>query len=372
MERRAILGSPPCARAASAWREWGPSVGRLSSADVRQTIAAERALLCHPHGEGELLAAIVRELDPLLSADLTQAYTLELFTEGVALRDYASTRLTRAAVRRGFDTAIAAGKGSRFGSYNPLRPERAQRDVALRSIQLHVRARGRHGPLSQVLPEYGLSVAHQMRMLVCDGTSLLAWVGGYREDGFTPREVAILNRLAPTLKRRLSVERLLDDAEIIHSALSAALEQLARPAMVVSRRGSIDYMNESAGAIWEASPEVLREKIRLVLRDGKGEPSLDAVPLSHSSGGGWLLLDRTSQPQRSEAACAILARRHGLTKRETEVLSLVIRGATNLQTACALECSERTVEQHVGRLLGKLDCENRASLGARVRDVDGF
>jgi DNA-binding CsgD family transcriptional regulator len=299
---------------------------------------------------------------------MAQAYTLEVRTEGVSLGDYVSTKLSRAAVQNAFASAIA--QDPRFGSFNPLQPEREQQNIALRSKQLKPLDDGREGPLEQMLPRFGLSVRHQMRALVCTQGRLLAWVGGYREDGFGPREVAILNRLTPALRDRLSVERLLADAELTRLGLVAALERLGRPAFVVSGGGSVVFMNETAQTLWRSDPKKVREHLRLSLGERRENLPFESVPLSSGQGcGGFLLLGRLNATGRMEAACTLLEERHGLTQREAQVLRLVAQGSTNLQAGLALGCSERTVEQHVGRLLQKLDCAHRAGLVARLLEA---
>lgn len=48
-----------------------------------------------------------------------------------------------------------------------------------------------------------------------------------------------------------------------------------------------------------------------------------------------------------------------LTKRETEVLSLIEKGLTNDQIACQLNLKRRTVEFHVSNILRKLEVSSR-------------
>ena len=53
-----------------------------------------------------------------------------------------------------------------------------------------------------------------------------------------------------------------------------------------------------------------------------------------------------------------------LTRREVEVAALVARGLTNRQIADELVVSERTVDAHVGNILGKLGFSSRARIAA--------
>jgi DNA-binding CsgD family transcriptional regulator/tetratricopeptide (TPR) repeat protein len=60
----------------------------------------------------------------------------------------------------------------------------------------------------------------------------------------------------------------------------------------------------------------------------------------------------------------------GLTPREREVAALVARGLTNLQVAEELTISERTVEGHVERILGKLEFRSRGQIAAWLAGVE--
>ena len=60
----------------------------------------------------------------------------------------------------------------------------------------------------------------------------------------------------------------------------------------------------------------------------------------------------------------------GLTAREREVALLVARGLSNRQIADELFIGERTVETHVGNILGKLDFSSRTQIATWVVDPD--
>jgi DNA-binding NarL/FixJ family response regulator len=53
---------------------------------------------------------------------------------------------------------------------------------------------------------------------------------------------------------------------------------------------------------------------------------------------------------------------HSLTKREAQVLQLLLRHSTNKEISSVLGISERTAKFHVSNILGKLDLEDRRSL----------
>jgi DNA-binding NarL/FixJ family response regulator len=59
-----------------------------------------------------------------------------------------------------------------------------------------------------------------------------------------------------------------------------------------------------------------------------------------------------------------------LTSREREIAALVARGMTNLQVAAELTISERTVEGHVERILGKLEFRSRSQIAAWLAGIE--
>jgi DNA-binding CsgD family transcriptional regulator/pimeloyl-ACP methyl ester carboxylesterase len=73
-----------------------------------------------------------------------------------------------------------------------------------------------------------------------------------------------------------------------------------------------------------------------------------------------------SKPGRAgRRALRLLAMKsESLTRREREVVELVVRGLTNRQIAGELYLSEKTVGNHIGRILTKLDLPSRTRLAA--------
>ena len=64
------------------------------------------------------------------------------------------------------------------------------------------------------------------------------------------------------------------------------------------------------------------------------------------------------------AAFAEAVEAAGLTPRETEVLDLIVRGATNAEIAQELVISPKTVDHHVSAVLAKLGVGSRREAGA--------
>ncbi|MGI6295991.1 MAG: helix-turn-helix domain-containing protein [Armatimonadota bacterium] len=55
-----------------------------------------------------------------------------------------------------------------------------------------------------------------------------------------------------------------------------------------------------------------------------------------------------------------------LTKRETQVLSLVLEGKSSREVAFALFCSKRTVDYHLTKIYEKLEVSNRVQAMRRA------
>jgi NarL family two-component system response regulator LiaR len=85
----------------------------------------------------------------------------------------------------------------------------------------------------------------------------------------------------------------------------------------------------------------------------RGEAIIDPVVAAR-------LLDRLAEGGSAEAWRAPDAAFHGrLTRREQEVLALIVGGRSNKRIARELEISERTVKAHVGHVLAKLGVNDR-------------
>ena len=99
----------------------------------------------------------------------------------------------------------------------------------------------------------------------------------------------------------------------------------------------------------------------------KGVPATDlqTAVRTVAGGGAWLdpaVIARVLQTYRSATmAPATGSSLSVLTAREREVLTLIARGATNIEIAAQLVLSEGTVKTHVSHLFTKLDLRDRAA-----------
>lgn len=72
----------------------------------------------------------------------------------------------------------------------------------------------------------------------------------------------------------------------------------------------------------------------------------------------------------NRGSAATAARRYALTKRETEVLALVVQSFTSGQVANRLCIAEATVGDHIKSLMRKMKCTKRSELIARVYNLE--
>jgi DNA-binding CsgD family transcriptional regulator len=83
-------------------------------------------------------------------------------------------------------------------------------------------------------------------------------------------------------------------------------------------------------------------------------------------GAGKVLYLLILEPFRSRDTVRVAARRYALTKREHEILILILEGANAPEIAMALHISEHTVQGYFKRLLKKTRSRNRAAMVANV------
>jgi DNA-binding CsgD family transcriptional regulator len=119
--------------------------------------------------------------------------------------------------------------------------------------------------------------------------------------------------------------------------------------------------------------EAAQTRVALARALGSHAPAAAVVEARHA----LATFERLGARRDADAAAAVLRelgvsartfpKGYGtLTRRETEVLSLLAEGCSNAQIAQRLYISRRTAEHHVARILGKLGLRNRAEAAAYV------
>ena len=180
------------------------------------------------------------------------------------------------------------------------------------------------------------------------------------------------------LLARVSVH--LTNARVVHSS-QTALDINGRPAFAMHRNGQHCWFTPHAAGIlgrlfpgWSAQTGVLPPALGAPLvhllanEPASGHVALDidgiqleCVLLRRTGDDEWLF--RLSE-QREGDEQRLLAKRHGMTAREAEVLLWISRGKQNREMSEILGISPRTVNKHLEQVFQKLGVENRASAAA--------
>lgn len=317
-------------------------------------------------GAPPVLATLANDLPLFLDAEHACCYGLSTAGDRLHL-DFVYTERDEGA------EAFAADMGSwiaqapvRFGFYNPVEPEPWQRNRALRVEDFRRPAEEDLPPLyTQFLPRWGLEKCDQMRVVLCEGSAMLAWVGGFREQPFGLRQRAILSAIVPALRRRLLLDRHLEMASFHSAALTAALEALAAPAYILDGANRVVQCNPAGKLLLERDRAGVAAELRQSRQLDDGTAPFAIAPFSVAGITNHCLAIRRMASDQAPAI-ALVGLRWGLTPRQVQVLELLARGFSNKAIGVQLRCAERTVELHVTAILEKSSCPSRSALMARL------
>jgi len=339
------------------------AVPRLANRDRRGVAETAACLATMVDGGPPGVSVVLPEFRRLLGMEFGLSFAVGDRGEGPALDFLFGYGVPTAQVRAALGEMMRRFRGC-FGGFDALHPERPQRNLPM-TMRDVVAASPRLPPVvGELFPRFGIAGFDQLRVLVCEGSSLLAWVGGFREAPFTDRDKRVLGALVPALRRRLAVERQLGEAPVAIAALAAALEAVGTAAFVIRGSGAVVHANSAGRALLAED----RRLVTALLHDrvrGLAAASSDLVRLEGGVPDHWLALLRGGSRPDPAPRVAAAARRWGLTAREAQVLDRLARGEANKTIAAALGCAPNTVEVHVSALLGKSGCESRAQLVAR-------
>lgn len=362
-------------------------MARLSAYDQRQLAELVDSLRCWRPGERPTLESVMLPVRSLLDTDRFGGYSVKVDTDSVSPDVVASSgSLLNGSGTRERVESFMRRSGRRPGGYDAARPEPEQRNrvflfpptlawldelerdggewerrlgVPDQQLQDHLRA----GYASYLRP-IGMD-RHQMRLIVSDGESMLAYLAAAQEEPFTDRQRLLLTRLRRPLRDRLQLEQQLRGAPLAAAALEAALEAVALPAFLVSGNGLIRARNAAGRVLGDQLGPVLAEALRASIA---GRPSVPAFRLSRIEVPGfpcyYLAVQQPGAGDDSGRLAAATAR-WGLTRRQTEVLARLARGQSNKEVAVALGLGQSTVELHVTNLLDKVEVSSRSELIAR-------
>jgi DNA-binding CsgD family transcriptional regulator len=177
-----------------------------------------------------------------------------------------------------------------------------------------------------------------------------------REHDFSERDVAFVRALLPHLSR----------------ALSFFVERNHRPRatgiLIFDNIGAVVYSNDAATHILKGKPA---EAIPLPI--GQSVPSQGSTIFQSDQGDYTVGMQTIPGPYKvvslEPVMHATLRSRlasMGLTPRQQEIASRVLRGVSNKRIASELDLMEQTVKDHIHAIFRKLGIHHRAELAARV------
>ncbi|MGM0579018.1 MAG: helix-turn-helix transcriptional regulator [Myxococcota bacterium] len=252
--------------------------------------------------------------------------------------------------------------------YHPSRPSRAQRNRVLDLDDLYRTGKPLPAVARDLYPRFDLDRLDQLRVLVCDGPSMLTWLGAWREQPYTVRERMLFKGLVPAVRERLRLERAAGREAFEQVALDAALELFATPAWVVrwdGRNVRVLHANPAGIGALEARRQRVVERLRRTCASPGPAQPLRLLRLGGPGHGDLRLLVERVPIEPPEPRLAAASARWGLTARERQVLAMLAAGTSNRTIGDALKIASRTVEAHVTAVLRKADVGSRSELVAR-------
>lgn len=156
------------------------------------------------------------------------------------------------------------------------------------------------------------------------------------------------------------------DPDLLRAALSAALDAIDRPALLVHPDGHAMIANVR-GQEWLASSSTdLHTLLPTALSGSRAGRSFKVSLVRGRSGATSYLLVEQSGRGETERRIAAARTNWQLTRAEARVFERLGRGTSNKTIARDIGCSIRTVELHVSSILKKARARSRAELIAKL------
>jgi hypothetical protein len=232
-------------------------------------------------------------------------------------------------------------------SYNPMRPEPAQRNAALTLADIYRVSGIKTAPVvPTVYARFGIANDDTLRVLVCDGPSLLGYLAFFQSNAFEKRQQRMLSRLVPAMRRRLSRERLLGARDPTRQLLDAALAEIPSAAFIMSVAGSVMEANGVGALRLESGGIELRRRLSDAVLSPHAGLSFRVTKVgAEGASPRFLVVEVATLGGLQKVQSAGL--RWGLSRREMEVLVALAQGMPTRTIAAELGISERTVEAHL-------------------------
>jgi DNA-binding CsgD family transcriptional regulator len=318
-------------------------------------------------GNDAQLIAVLEELRTGLRADNVVAYRPEIYDAGWDLelacwvgRDAAEReRAHRLFVQRSDPDEPT------FAAYDPFSVQSVQQNRALdtrRLFALETGAKSRHDKLYAALKS---QQTQQVRVLICEGPRLLAWLGALREEPFREDEVELLQRSVEPLRRHFSVQRQLARRGMQRGLLESLLDALDQPAVFFSARGVVEFENLRARELLaQPGGRELFGSLRRAVVARRAHPAFTLAPLRGFPG--YTLALYTRHHKLLTGALEKARTLWQLTARQTSFLEHLAHGLSNKEIAARVGCAEVTVEKQLTHMYRTSGARSRTELLARL------
>jgi DNA-binding NarL/FixJ family response regulator len=209
--------------------------------------------------------------------------------------------------------------------------------------------------LIQFWEDHGIGDFRQLRLLICDGVTLLRYVSIVQPRPFTRRQRAAFQRVGELVRSYETLRRRMRVADNMHAALATAMQALGRAAYIVDERGSIEHANTLGVAALDQNPDVAA---RIV-----GPPSRESYDVHRIDDARFLVVARTLEIAH---AAKVIGEEARFGARTTAVLVCAARGASTKEIAARLDLATNTVEYHLTRIYRQLGVTSRTELHAAL------
>jgi len=256
--------------------------------------------------------------------------------------------------------------GGPFLAYDPNTPEEGQRNRVVSLYNTPAIDRAKLERVDSYYRKHQTSVFGQHRILVCDGPSLLAWVGVRREAALSTSEHRVLTSLIPHFVQALRLERDWRDKAVLNSGLTGIFDKLDGAWFMTTPSGRILFANAEAQVVLDKDGAGTRAQVKEAIARRNVAPGVD-VDVSELGGNGLPngFLVRLRGQKRIEPQLKLAAQVWKLTRKQVEVLQGLVAGELDKVIADQLGCAERTVQHHAARIRLASGAQTRTELVTR-------
>ncbi len=150
----------------------------------------------------------------------------------------------------------------------------------------------------------------------------------------------------------------------LDAVVRALIEAVPSAAFIASKSGSVVYANASGKRMLAANRARMTSDLASAIQ--KEGPAWEVKRIGGATRGEHHLVIHRDETERLSTRLSAAVAQWKLSRRQADVLALVVDGHPNASIGMILGIATRTVEVHVSALLDRLQVENRSALVARV------